>query len=455
MQEFARYSVGDIINKRYKVTHLMPEGGMGCVVCVTRLKDNKSLALKYCKYDDLSYTRRFLREVRVMRTIDHPNVLSVIATSNSHRPPYFVTEVAPNSLEAEVADLCKDHSAALDAFEQLCRGVQGIHNSGAVHRDLKPANALRLQSGVIVVCDLGLAKFSERDTTILTQTRVLLGTDMYAAPEQKLPDGSRAADVRTDIYQLGKTLYQLLTGKHPILLDLRDIPAGLAHVIRKCTRDNPSDRYRSVGELLDAVGQYRKYSDPSLRPIQAAEALLSSIESESEIGRYDEQQVAKVLSLMDQIEAEDDEAFAQILENVPLPVLRVCAAEFAEQFLPIIKRYARIVSTTAGAQSFAYAEVVAQTMTPVFSAASDVDIAVLALQTILIAAVDLNRFAAMDRFNALLLSIQDDGLAVEIAPMLKHQQKRYTVVAHQIPGGRLHPAIREVRASVLKSDTPT
>ena len=97
-------------------------------------------------------------------------------------------------------------------FRQVCLGVQAMHDSGIVHRDIKPANVLRFTGGRIAVSDLGAAKLEPRDTTVLTQTHVVVGTLAFLAPEQFLPGGSRRADFRTDIYQLGKVLYQLLTG---------------------------------------------------------------------------------------------------------------------------------------------------------------------------------------------------------------------------------------------------
>lgn len=82
-------------------------------------------------------------------------------------------------------------------------GVQAIHNANGTHRDVKPANALRMDDRRVVLSDLGLVKLDPRDTTILTQTAAFIGTRAYCAPEQLLPGGSREADARTDVYQLG------------------------------------------------------------------------------------------------------------------------------------------------------------------------------------------------------------------------------------------------------------
>src|SRR5260370_37766076 len=112
----------------------------------------------------------------------------------------------------------------LGVFGQICSGVGALQASGTSHRDIKPANVLRFAGGRIAVADFGLAKLDTRDSTILTQTGAFYGTFAYSAPEQHLPAGTREADVRTDICQLGKMLYHMLTGKSPVLIEHDALP---------------------------------------------------------------------------------------------------------------------------------------------------------------------------------------------------------------------------------------
>src|SRR5262249_51880612 len=151
----------------------------------------------------------------------------------SHEPPYFVMPLAVGSLSADLVWLSKDEEAALDAIKSIALGVQAIHAAGATHRDIKPLNALRLTDGSFAVSDLGLAKSNDRDTRVLTRTTGNLGTFAYAAPEQFQPGGTRDADARTDVYQIGKTLYELLTGEIPHMMDLRKVDAGLSLIIQR------------------------------------------------------------------------------------------------------------------------------------------------------------------------------------------------------------------------------
>src|SRR5690606_23188988 len=122
----------------------------------------------------------------------------------------------------------------------------------------------------------------KRVTTVLTRTQTIVGTEMYLAPEQRLPGGSRDADQRTDIYQLAKTLYQFLTGEEPILMDMNKLPPGLAHVVRKATREHPSERYDNIGQLIDAVRAARAARDPAADPLTAFEAVIGRINERRE-----------------------------------------------------------------------------------------------------------------------------------------------------------------------------
>jgi serine/threonine protein kinase len=244
-----------VVDGKYTIVRELGLGGMGAVALVTDAA-GQFLALKYCTADDSESIRRFAREVRIMSTISHPNVMPVLDSSVDHRPPYFVMPVARASLETQIRALAPDEAAALNVFRDICAGVQAIHRSNATHRDLKPSNILQLDDGTLVVSDLGLAKLNQRDSTILTQASVIMGTEVYCAPEQWMLGGSRDADARTDVYQLGKVLQQLLTGEMPVYLDRRRIPAALCVIIAKATAERPEDRYQSVEALLEAVAAY-------------------------------------------------------------------------------------------------------------------------------------------------------------------------------------------------------
>ena len=220
------YTPSDKIDDRFEIVGEIGRGGMGVVLRVHDATDGQQVALKYCPENDTNSLRRFAREVCFVANLHHKNVMPILHHNLDHDPPYFTMPIAATSVGQEIRQSALEEDEALGAFEQICLGVQAIHNINGTHRDIKPDNAMRMQDGTILVSDLGLVKLDPRDTTLLTRAGEFIGTHMYSAPEQY--GGSREADVRTDIYQLGKTLYEMVTGQSPAPMDTDKLPAGLA-----------------------------------------------------------------------------------------------------------------------------------------------------------------------------------------------------------------------------------
>ncbi len=449
----ARYTVGHTINNKHEVLELLGEGGMGCVVRVRRKKDGRELALKYCHLRDPVSLKRFRREVRIGKAIKRPHVMPIVAWNLKHDPPYFLMPLADGRVSDNLADYAADEDKAVSAFLEICAGVHGIHLDGAVHRDIKPDNAM-IVGGKIVVSDLGLAKPEDRDTTILTESLRFLGTRMFAAPEQWEPGGARDADQRTDVYQLGKTLYNMLTAEWPSLMDPSKLPRGLAHIVRKATKDQPRDRYQTVGELIDAIHVYQQAKSPAANPKVAFESLITRIRDRLNSGEYREADLEELLHLMELPGVrENHEDFLELFDQIPAEINGVLAAEHGEAFTPVLQRYVEAIDGTVGGRSFSYAENVAGAMRDVVEADdATADEKALALEAILMAAVRLNRFAAMDVFNALLPKAQDDDVAMAVAEMLDRREDEYRRLHSMVRSLSLHPAIRAVRDRIAGAD---
>jgi serine/threonine protein kinase len=415
---------------------------------VVRLGDGKHLALKYCHLAG-SELRRFAREVRIMEQVRHPNVVPIEASCLEHRPPYFVMPLAERSLDDDLPRVQGNESDALRILRQVCRGVQALHASGIIHRDLKPANVLRFAGGRTAVSDFGLAKLGSRDTTVLTRTYEFRGTLAYSAPEQLLPAGTREADVRTDICQLGKMLYHMLTGKSPVLIDPDALPTGLAHVVQRATSVRPEDRYRNLGEFLDALRYYQLAKDPATNTREALENLVQ--QAEDLLGRheYQAENIKKILVLLLNVRGREPGAVIEHVDRIPDALLPIMASEFSGELLPILTMFADALSIKVAGYNFSYAERVARRMKAVFRAARLSEVKTVALQATLIAAVRLHRFAAMNVFNGLLMQVQTIGHALPIAEMLREHADAYQKVADQVPPDRLHPAIRDVQCGLL------
>src|SRR4051794_36293986 len=385
-----------------------------------------------------------------MQRVRHPHVVPILFSDLEHTPPYFLMPMAEGSLLGELEQLKEDEGRVLEIFGQICSGVQALHSLGIIHRDIKPANILRYAGGRIAVSDFGLAKLDSRDSTILTQTHAFYGTFAYSAPEQHLPAGTREADVRTDICQLGKMLYHMLTGKSPVLIEHDTLPRGLIHIVQRATSQHPEDRYQNIGELLDALHYYQLSKDPTRNTREALECLVLQAEDLIRRQEYQAENLKDILGLLPPLDRHAQQEIIGLFDRLPREILPVLADEFAGELYPLLDAYARAIQSRVGGFSFAYADTVARRMKTVFVHTPSGDVKSKALQIILIAAVELNRFAAMNVFNSLLTTVKDLDLAIAIAEMLRAHSRYYQKVAEQIPPTRLHPAIREVQNELLE-----
>jgi hypothetical protein len=384
-----------------------------------------------------------------MERVRHPHVVPIVAANLDHSPPYFVMPLAEGSLLDELDRFKDDEPAALAAFRQVCAGVQALHSSGIIHRDIKPANVLRFSGGRFAVSDFGLAKLDARDSTVLTQTNAFYGTFAYSAPEQHLPAGTREADARTDIFQLGKMLYQMVTGRSPALIEPEALPRGLAHIVQRASSAHPEDRYQTLAELLDALRYYELSKDPTRNLRAALENLVLQTEDLLRRREYRAENLRAILALLIDLDRLSARTIIEFFDRIPREVLPVLAGEYAGEFLPLLRAYARAIRSLVARFDFAYADVVARRMRSVFVHARSVEVKTTALSINLVAAAELNRFAAMNAFNSLLATVKDAELAISAGEMLRAHARHYRTLAREVPSGRLHPAIRAVRAALL------
>lgn len=215
----------------------------GDLVAVKVLRDTSSV--------DPEAISRFIRELRLLEGLQHPNVISVIAQGETDdRDVWYAMPLAQGSLADFVSKIGGNPPLVVDVMRQVCAGLTYIHSKGVFHRDLKPANVLRLESGEWAVSDFGLAVEAERGTTPLTSTlRAGMGSWVYAAPEQWAR--ARSADHRSDIYSLGKILQELITQEYPVNTEIP--PSPMRPVIERATANSPAGRYDSVSGLMESL----------------------------------------------------------------------------------------------------------------------------------------------------------------------------------------------------------
>ncbi len=193
------------------------EGGMGAIFKGRHLETGQVVAIKIMPSHMASnpiLLKRFEQEFRAASRLDHPNIVRALDYDDKGSMPYLVMEyVDGESLGQRLERVGRvPESEAIRIIAQVAQGLHRAHKMNLVHRDVKPDNILITQDGVAKLADLGLVKEAETDLN-LTKTGRGLGTPHFMAPEQFR--NAKNADIRCDIYSLGATLYQMVTGELP------------------------------------------------------------------------------------------------------------------------------------------------------------------------------------------------------------------------------------------------
>ena len=249
-------------------------GGMGAVFRAIDTELSREVALKVLHprvSADPSLVARFRNEARACAQLNHDNIARVFAAGDHDGVHYIAYEYAAGKTIKELIEI-REQLAASETINyaiQATLALGHIESAGIIHRDIKPSNIILTHTGRIKVVDLGLARRETEDSIAdLTVAGTTLGTFDYLAPEQAR-DAS-AADIRSDIYSLGCTLYHMLTGSPPYpngtavqkMLDHqgkdppdvrklnKTVPKQLAEIVQTMMMTSPDDRYQAPGQLL-------------------------------------------------------------------------------------------------------------------------------------------------------------------------------------------------------------
>lgn len=250
-------------------------GGMGVVYTARQLSLNRHVAIKFLNMDksesDEGY-RRFIREAESVARLRHANIVTVYTAGVHRQRPYFAMEwIRGENLKQRIDGRPLDAETAVSIFKQVLDGIFFAHTNGVIHRDLKPHNVLIDQEGNAKIVDFGLARKVDQNTE-LTADNAILGSGGYMAPEQVDPTFGPIS-VRTDIYGLGATLYEMLCGRPPhkgqtpaqlmvsvIAGEIQPvgelnggISPALEAICMKCLARKPADRFESVEQLQSAL----------------------------------------------------------------------------------------------------------------------------------------------------------------------------------------------------------
>ncbi len=260
----------------FELIEKVGQGGMGSVFKARQKELNRAVALKVLSprlARSSEFVERFLREARAAGRLNHPNIVAAIDVGEDQGFYYFAMEYVEGEtlakLLAREGPLAEERALRIAA--DVARALDHAQGKGLIHRDIKPDNIMVTPDGRVRVTDFGLAKAIGKGTPDGTDDERFLGTPAYVAPEQirSEPD----IDCRADIFSLGVTLFQMLTGELPFkganpmaiaaavvaeplppLRRLRpDVSAATARIVEKMTAKAPSERYATPAEVVAAI----------------------------------------------------------------------------------------------------------------------------------------------------------------------------------------------------------
>jgi len=264
--------VGSVVGG-YEIISAIGQGGVGKVFKVRhnitgRVEAMKLLLSDYAEHDEL--VKRFLREIKIQATLDHPNIASVLNALEIGGSLVMIMEfVEGASLDTKIVKGPLPLATTLDYSMQALSALDYAHAHGVTHRDIKPENMLVTRSGALKLADFGCARTAADPR--LTGVGAVLGSLYYMSPEQA--QGKENIDERTDVYSMGAVVYELTTGRTPfegdqpfqlmmahvseeprppIELD-PSLPQGLSDAILRALSKAPAHRFQSAQQFLRAI----------------------------------------------------------------------------------------------------------------------------------------------------------------------------------------------------------
>jgi formylglycine-generating enzyme required for sulfatase activity/serine/threonine protein kinase len=239
---------------RYEVQETLGKGGMGEVLLATDTRLNRKVAIKRMLGDaakSQTAVKRFLTEAQSIAALNHFNIVQIHDYGRDKDGPFLIMEYVGGG---SLLDKCREGAVplneAIDMTCQLCDGLSKAHDAGIIHRDIKPANILLTTDGLPKLTDFGLARQDAGDTG-QTMAGAMLGTLDFMPPEQR--KDATQTDNRSDLWSLAATLYQLVTGEPPRVIDLDEVPQELRSCLAQALKQKQDDRYQTAREFKDAL----------------------------------------------------------------------------------------------------------------------------------------------------------------------------------------------------------
>lgn len=253
---------------KYRIVQALGSGGFGTVYLAVDTWIDKKVALKVPHRQALDFGE-LLREPRLLASVNHPNIVAITTAEKQDNLFFIVMEyVAGETLESIIArEGPLDITRTLDYTVQICNAIEHAHGQGVLHRDLRPANVLVSEQGVCKVADFGTSRFLE----IAAHGTTVIGSPPYMAPEQF----HGKAVFASDLYSLGVTMYQMLTGVLPYDTPA---PADIDRLLRGELVTAPRLRNPAIPKRLNDIVLQAMAPDVGARYQRAADLLRDLLE---------------------------------------------------------------------------------------------------------------------------------------------------------------------------------
>lgn len=244
---------GDILNGKYRIEKLLGKGGTGFVYLCTNVELGNKWAVKHIPEDRIN--DQTMSEIEILKNLYHLSLPRIIDTFRDDRGLYIVeSNIEGTSLDILLRQYgCFEAEKVTGWFLELTDILKYLHSvrpKPIIYRDMKPANIILTRGSRLVLVDFGisqeLCEYKDRDTFVA-------GTGAYAAPEQLIKNGR--TDQRTDIYNMGATMYQLMHGRLQgarngcLRLNKDKVSARIDEIIAKCMENLPENRYQRVEDI--------------------------------------------------------------------------------------------------------------------------------------------------------------------------------------------------------------
>ena len=334
--------IGMMIGDRYEILEKIGTGGMSDVYKAKCHKLNRFVAVKVLKQEfseNANFVAKFRVEAQAAAGLMHPNIVNVYDVGEEKGLHYIVMELVEGiTLKKYIEKKARlSYKEAVSIAIQVCMGIEAAHNNHIIHRDIKPQNIIISKDGKVKVTDFGIAKAATSNTI----TSNVMGSVHYTSPEQARGGYS---DEKSDIYSMGITLFEMLTGRVPfngettVAIAIKhiqeempspqeyvgEIPNSVDCIVRKCCQKSPDRRYQNMPELIADLkqslmnpdGEFVVTNDPELeggtRMVSAGE--MAEIKRKSAVNMHEGEslrlnQTGKMAYAYDETEEneEDDE----------------------------------------------------------------------------------------------------------------------------------------------------